>query len=190
MQHTIYKAFSIAAYEKEEQWLNELSAKGMQLVSVGFCRYTFEEGEPGEYAYRLELLEHRAGHPESVAYIRFMEEMGVKHVATYLRWVYFRKKKDGEAFDIYSDLDSKIKHYDRIFSLAAAVFCLNLFAVILNADIHVVYFATNGRLHGSPFAGNAMLGSINLALSIILGIFMIRIYRRKKKLKYEKRYRE
>lgn len=189
MRHQIFKVFTIADYEKEEKWLNELSTKGLQLIEVGFCRYVFMDGTPGEYEYRLELLEHVPNHPESKAYFRFMEEMGITHVASYMRWAYFRKKADGEPFDIYSDLDSKIKHYGRIFSLAAIVSAINLFAVMLTAGMHVVFLVTKG-LHGIPFAGNAVISGINLALCVTLGIFSMQLYKRIEKLKNEKLIRE
>lgn len=32
MRHIVYKAFSIGAYEKEEKWLNEMSAKIIVIV--------------------------------------------------------------------------------------------------------------------------------------------------------------
>lgn len=51
-------------YEKEEIWLNEMAAKGLNLISVSFCRYGFEDGTPGEYNYRLELLDESPTHDE------------------------------------------------------------------------------------------------------------------------------
>ena len=69
MIKTVHKFFSLGSFEKEEQWLNAMSQKGYQLVHVGWCSYTFMEGEPGKYLYRLELLEEVPEHPESAAYI-------------------------------------------------------------------------------------------------------------------------
>ena len=62
MRHSIMKLFM--DYEKEEKWLNDMSAKGLQLVHYSFPRYTFEEGEPGEYTYRIQLLENIPSHLE------------------------------------------------------------------------------------------------------------------------------
>ena len=101
-------------YEKEEEWLNEMSAKGLALTDYSWCRYVFTDSLPGEYIYRIQLLENPPSHPASQKYLRFIEENGVEHIASYMRWVYFRKKASDGAFDIYSDIDSKIKHYQRI----------------------------------------------------------------------------
>lgn len=132
MRHVVYKYFSIGAYEKEEKWLNEMSAKGMQLVDVSFgIRYVFEEGISGEYIYRLELLENLPSNVESIAYLRFLEETGVEHVASYLRWVYLRKKASDGSFEIYSDIDSKIKHYKRICTFANVISILEIVLAII-----------------------------------------------------------
>ena len=115
MKHIVWKAYY--DYEKEEQYLNEMSAKGLALKGYSWCRYVFEDSPRGEYIYRLQLLEHAINHPESQTYIKFMEETGAEFVASYMKWVYFRKKSVDGAFNIYSDIDSKIKHYKRIRTL-------------------------------------------------------------------------
>jgi len=113
MKTYLWKFF--ADYEKEEKWLNEMAAKGLALTDYSTLRYTFEECEPGEYIYRIEYLENRGRHPETIHYIRFMEDSGIEHIATFRNtWVYFRKKAADGAFEIYSDIESRIRHYQRI----------------------------------------------------------------------------
>ena len=55
---TIYKLWFVWDYDKEERWLNEMASNGWALVDVGFCRYTFERSEPGEYSIRLEMRDY------------------------------------------------------------------------------------------------------------------------------------
>lgn len=81
MKHVVRKLF--ANFEKEEKWLNEMASKSLNLVDYSFGRYLFEEGTPGEYIYRIELLKEDPMHAESKAYINFMEDSGVECVATY-----------------------------------------------------------------------------------------------------------
>jgi hypothetical protein len=148
MRHTMHKLFFAWDFEKEEAWLNEMSAKGLQLVSVGFCKYQFEEGERGEYTYRLELLENLPSNPESVSYIRFLEETGVEHIGSVLRWVYFRKKAADGKFEIYSDIDSRIRHYRRILLIFFAVTPINIMNIfntlnsylVRDLPVYLVYF--------------------------------------------------
>lgn len=130
MRHTIWKTF--IDYEKEEKWLNSMSAKGFQLVHYSFLKYVFEEGKPGEYIYRIQLLENLPSHGESKAYIRFLEDLGVEMVGSQLRWVYFRKKAADGPFELYSDLESKIRHYAQICIMLGIIGGVNLFIGITN----------------------------------------------------------
>lgn len=123
-------------YEKEEKWLNEMSAKGYALVDYSFCRYVFTDCEPGEYIYRIELLENMPSHPMSKKYLSSMEENGIEHIASYVRWVYFRKKAADGAFDIHSDINSKISHYQRIQQLYAVVLFMGFANVIIGLSSH------------------------------------------------------
>jgi hypothetical protein len=81
---------------------------------------------PGAYQVRLELLENQLKHAESQQYLRFLEETGVEQVGHYFRWVYFRKKTADGAFDLYSDLESRIKHLKRIIALILPISLANL----------------------------------------------------------------
>lgn len=117
MKKVIHKIFWLWEFEKEERWLNQLSAQGLQLTDVSLYRYVFEEGQPGAYQYRLEMLDRRPEHPESQAYIRFMEDTGAEQIGSLNSWVYFRKRTTDGPFELFSDIDSRVKHLQRINSL-------------------------------------------------------------------------
>jgi hypothetical protein len=70
---TIRRMFFIWDFDKQTAWLNDMAKKGLNLHSVGFNRFDFAEGSPGEYCYRMEWLKQWPTRPESVSYIRFME---------------------------------------------------------------------------------------------------------------------
>lgn len=59
MSKVVYKAFPLWDWEKEAAWLNEMSRQGWQLCRVGWCRYEFEQGEPGRWQYQLEMLQKK-----------------------------------------------------------------------------------------------------------------------------------
>ena len=99
---TVRKWFWVWDFDKEERWLNEMALQGWVLDGVGFCTYHFKKCEPGEYAVRLEMR------PHDESYIAFMEETGAEFVGRFTMWIYFRKKVEDGAFDLYSDIDSKI----------------------------------------------------------------------------------
>ena len=102
MKKRVFKFYS--NYEKEEAWLNEMAASGWHCVDYLFGRYTFEKGEPGEYIYRIQLLEYYTNHAESVTYLGFLEDTGVEVIASHIRWVYLRKKAIEGPFELFSDL--------------------------------------------------------------------------------------
>lgn len=119
-------------FEKEEKWLNEMAAKGLHLVHYSIAKYVFEKGEPGEYIYRLELLDQLALHPESKAYIQFMGESGVECVSAYGRWVFFRKKASEGTFDLFTNNESLMAHYKKILVFMGTLGGINLLIAIMN----------------------------------------------------------
>ena len=174
MRKTIRKWFWVWDFDKEERWLNEMAAKGLALVSTGWCRYEFEDCLPGEYSIRLELLKKKPSHPESVKYMEFLEETGAEHVGTFASWVYLRKKTDDGEFQLFSDNDSRDRHLTRIIRLVGVVSGVNLYIGFYNLFLLCFW--------GS---GANLLGLINLALAV-LGLYGIaKLSRKRKMLKEE-----
>lgn len=185
MKQVVYKIFTIGQFEKEEKWINEMAAKGLMLKQIGLFRYVFEDGKPGEYCYRLELLDNVPSHPESIAYIRFMEETGVEHIGSWLRWVYFRKKASHGDFDLYSDLESQIKHYKRILSLGNIVAFINLFVALWEFSLGIKN--TPFQLSFNSFVH---LGIFNFVIAVIILYIITPIRKKIHELKKEKMIRE
>ncbi len=123
---TIRKWFWVWDFDKEERWLNEMALAGWLLVNVGLCSYTFERCEPGEYAVRLEM------HPADEAYIAFMQETGAQYIGRVIQWIYFSKKTEDGPFEIFSDLDSRINHLDRIARVLRVIGIANLLIGAMN----------------------------------------------------------
>lgn len=167
-------------FEREEKWINEMAEKGFNLAAYHFSTYTFEEGKPGGYLYRLELLENPPTHVESRAYIKFMEENGVELVDTYSRWVFFRKKAADGPFDIYTDYASRINHYKRILTLLGAVLILNLGAALGNIAIGIAL----GISRGIYF--NIYVSLFSWGIAAVLGMGFIKYLRKINKMKKDK----
>jgi hypothetical protein len=182
MRHVLLRYF--VNYEKEEIWLNEMSAKGLALTDFFFCRYSFVDSAPGEYIYRIELLEHTPVHPESIKYLNFMAESGAEHILSWFRWVYFRRKSESGSFDIYSDIDSRIAHYKRISML---MLCIGIMEFCIG--IGQIGFVLNSVLLGKPLAWY-LVNLFALVLTWSLGALLLSVWnsvrRKVKKLKQEK----
>ena len=174
MRTTIKKLFWVWEFDKEEKWLNEMAAKGLALISVGWCRYDFEDCEPGEYTFKLELLKEKPDHPESRKYIEFLESTGAEHVGSYLSWIYLRKKKELGEFELFSDLQSRIDHLSRMIRLLAILGAINLFAGLYNI---ILYF-----LIGEPVS---LLGLINIVILVFLTLGGSKLWRKREVLKKE-----
>lgn len=174
MKYTVWKTYF--DYEKEEKWLNEMSAKGMALVGYSPFRYVFEDCEPGEYSYKIQLLDNHPTSPEGIKYIKFLEDTGVEHVASHIRWVFLRKKTSEGNFKLFTDTKSKINHHYRIVTLWTPLCFLNLSIGIPNL--------IKGFSENSTFFKVGPL--LNIVVSIVLVVHIVRQLAKVKKLKKDK----
>ncbi|MBE5801898.1 MAG: DUF2812 domain-containing protein [Clostridiales bacterium] len=166
-RQVIRKWFWAWDFEKEEQWLNTMASSGWVLDKVSFCTYTFVRCEPGEYTVRLEMR-----NPDN-DYVSFMEETGAEYIGRIVQWIYFRKKTEHGRFDLFSDLDSRISHLDKIGKMMLAVGMANIVIGLANT--------LNPTIN---------LGWINLLLSALLMYGLGRIHGKKENLEKERMLRE
>jgi hypothetical protein len=179
MRKTVRKWIWAWEFEKEEKWLDEMSAQGWALDKVGFCRYEFVQCEPNEYVTRLEMLEEHVDSAKSREYIEFVESTGAEYIGHVVKWVYFRKKAADGGFDLYSDIDSRIKHVQRIIRLLAPLLCINL----LNS-INMV------NLTASESIVLKLLSVLVVAAEVLLAIGLIKLNGIKKRLEAERQLHE
>ena len=169
MKKIIHKAYW--NYEKEEQWLNNLAAKGLALTDYSWMRYAFEETKPGEYIYQIELLEKFPGNPESEMYLRFLEDSGVEVVASYMKWVYLRKKAADGPFAIYTDYASKLRYLKRVRLFWTGLLILEFTAGLMNLGI-CLFYLIESQLHvlnDFPWM-NLVSGSLCTGIGIVFFI--------------------
>ncbi|MBQ1477818.1 MAG: DUF2812 domain-containing protein [Erysipelotrichaceae bacterium] len=108
MTEKVWKWFWVWDFEKEEKWLQKMADEGWALCRAGFCNYTFEKCEPGEYNIRLEMRSNDSSYQE------FLEEIGAEDVGQVFKWSYYRRKSELGEFDLFSDIDSRLEHLHRI----------------------------------------------------------------------------
>lgn len=163
---TVRRWFWVWEFEKEERWLNTMALEGWTLDKVGFCKYEFIRTEGGAYTVRLEMREKDAD------YTAFMEETGAECIGRVVSWNYYRKKAELGAFDLFSDLDSRITHLDRIGKALLAIGLANIAIGIANT-FNVGHF-----------------GWVNLLCACLLMYGLGRIHGKKESLKLERELRE
>ena len=174
MRRIIHKWFWVWNFDKEEQWLNEMAAKGLCLVSTGFCKYEFEDCLPGEYQIRMQLLDKLPHHPESQKYIEFLEDTGAEQVGSFTRWVFFRTKASLGDFNLFSDNASRVKYLTSMLSFITLVVALNLLIGLENLAIAML----------TGFPGN-YLGFINLAIGLFGLPGTIKLWKKRNRIKKE-----
>ena len=99
--------------EKEAAWLNKMSQQGWHFQSVhGLCNYTFERGEPTDFAYQLDFVDSEK---DMDNYLQMFEDAGWDYLGKMGRWQYFRQEARGGAQPrIYTDNASKVAMYQRV----------------------------------------------------------------------------
>lgn len=102
---------------KEETWLRDMARQGWHLTSLGVPGfYTFRRGHPQDIFYRLDFITSRQ-RQDFEEYRQLFEDAGWEHIGTMSGWQYFRKPAEaGGASEIYTDAESKIQKYYRLFS--------------------------------------------------------------------------
>lgn len=113
-------------FEKQERWLNAMAAEGWVLDGVGFATYYFVRSEPGEYIIRLEMRD------ADEEYSSFMAELGSEFVDNFFMWQYYRRKAEYGAFDLYSDIDSRLEHLNRISRVLKIIGFANIIIGVVN----------------------------------------------------------
>lgn len=159
----IYKWFWVWDFEKEERWLNQMAMEGWALVSVGFSKYIFERCQPGDYIIRLEM------HDADSEYISFMNELGAEYLGNVFKWMYLRRKAQFGEFDVFSDIDSRIRHIDNISKLLTIVCTFNLIVGVTNS-----------------FNPVAPIGFINLLAAALLAYGIGRLHGKKESLQKDR----
>jgi hypothetical protein len=134
---TIKRFFFSWQFAEAEQWLNEKSAEGLHLIGTGTkFRWFFEEGEPNEYIYRIEISKDSPKGAKNAPYLALVAETGAELVSSRNGlWIAFRKRSSDGEFELFSDLDSKIAHLKRFtlsfLPIGIGCFCSGLSNIVI-----------------------------------------------------------
>lgn len=173
----VWRYYNIAEYEQEEQWINEMAKEGWQLTAIGLCRYIFRRGTPGEYIYKLDVVERTASDEVKESYFNFLTECGIRVVGEFKDWIYLQKRAADGPFDMKDDTYAKLRTVNKVYSFAVRTLCklLKIFA-------GVVIICSLGQMLSSNYAiqelfRGIMLGSSTSAI-VVLAILWVPILRK------------
>jgi len=170
----VWRFYNIAEYEKEEQWINEMAKEGWQLTAIGFCRYIFRRGTPGEYIYKLDVVERTASDEVRESYFNFLTDCGIRVVGEFKDWLFLQKKAADGPFDMKDDTYAKLRTVNKVYSFAVRTLCklLKIFAIIV-IICAVGHTLTSNYAIKDLFEG-IMIGSSTSAI-VVLAILWVRI---------------
>lgn len=115
--------------DKETEWLNEMAERGYAMTGFFANFYTFDECAQGQYIYQIDFSTE-FGHVHS-AYREFMQETGVEIICIWGFWVFLRKRAAEGPFELYTDVESTIDHYNKIRRTFKAIIILELICLLL-----------------------------------------------------------
>lgn len=157
--------------DKEEQWINTMSQKGWHLKKFFTFFYKFEQGTPGQYIYRNEMLDNK----NSAEYIHFLEESNIEVVHRCFNWIYVRKPAIEGPFELYSDSTSKLVYINRLLSVFTLLTILNFICAIINVEL---FFNEGSQVNGT-------VSLLNIFVVILFSVPLSSYYKRRKSLKNE-----
>ena len=115
-----------------------------------------------------------------------MAENGVERVASWIRWVYFRKRASDGPFDIYSDIGSRIAHYKRIAMLWLPIMLCEIMLGFSNLSQGLDYMGMTGHEPVYQFVMGIVLLGLGAAIFFAWNSLRLKI----KRLRQEKTLRE
>lgn len=141
----VWRFWTIAEYEQEEQWINEMARDGWALTAVGFCRFIFRRTRPGEFIYKLDMVERTTQDEVKESYFNFLTECGIRIVGEYKDWIYLQKRAADGPFDMKNDTYAKLRKVNKIYSFAIRTICrlLRIFMVQIMIFSMVELFVEN-----------------------------------------------
>ena len=92
-----------------------MAAKGLWFSHYILTAYRFQEIKTAEYTYRIQFM--NKSHSEQQEYAPFIEASGIELVQRYGPWLFLRKKTVDGPFELFSDNESKMKHYQQMLIL-------------------------------------------------------------------------
>ena len=128
---TELKWFDITEYDKEQDYLRRMHAKGWRLKSISFPGfYRFETCEPEEVVYQLDYNQDRK--KDMAGYVQMYRDCGWEYLCDFMDYSYFRKPVSvmQSEEEIFNDDASKLDMLERVYKGRMVPLLIIFFAVI------------------------------------------------------------
>ena len=144
---TTLRYFTIAEWEKEQEYLRREHNKGWKFTGVtlpGF--YHFEKCQPEDVVYQLDYNPEGTDHKEE--YVQMFQDCGWEYITDFVGYSYFRKavsQMRGHE-EIFCDTQSRLDMIKRVFK-GRMVPLIIIFFFSLSPDLLSPMDRYTGRLH-------------------------------------------
>lgn len=179
------------SFEKEEAWLEEMSARGLHLIKAPGLFYTFAKGQPKQRIYKMDFR-IALKKAEREEYLNLFADSGWTYIPAGMSSTsfYFFSPADESGKDIFSDGVSKAQQHLRYAQAMLYTFLiafLPYLSLYLSGSIRVqdVGYKTPGLwsmsganfighfLFETPFVVLRLLGYFFPLLMLLLGLFFL-----------------
>lgn len=106
---TCWRFYWIADYDREERWLNEMAAAGWNFVRTDGFRFVFRKGTPGEFCYKIDLMERNGDDCVREEYFNFLTDCGNRIVCEYKDWLYLQRAAADGPFEAAEDAYARLR---------------------------------------------------------------------------------
>ncbi|MBM6775297.1 DUF2812 domain-containing protein [Olsenella profusa] len=114
---TTFKCFTIAAWDREQEYLRREHRAGWELERIDFANlYRFRRCEPADVVYQLDYNPEGLAHADE--YVQMFADLGWEHVLDYAGYSYFRKpvaQMCAADEEIFCDDASRLELLRRVF---------------------------------------------------------------------------
>ena len=130
---TVWRFYTIADYDREERWLNDMAAAGWNFVRTNGVRFVFRKGTPGEFRYKIDLAERTADDRVQEEYYNFLTDCGLRIVCDFKEFIYLQKPTAEGPFDAADDTYARLRVLNKAYDCSLRMVCrlLRLFTVLL-----------------------------------------------------------
>ena len=135
----VFRMFTIADYDKEEEFLREQHKAGYKFVRFQFPGfYYFEACEPEDVVYQLDFNDN-IRKQDKADYLQLYKDTGWEYMFDVFEWSYFRKSASLEEEEptIFTDKESKIELINRVFKRRMLPIIIVFFCCIIPEIIYM-----------------------------------------------------
>ena len=156
-------------FDKEEQWLNDMVAKGWDFYRTSGVIYRFKKCTPGEYIYQIDFKEKKSK-DEVADYISFRSSCEDQLAHQWKSKIYWKRNAAAGPFEAENNIAAKLRLTNKAFQ-----FHLNSFIglTLIAAFAFLVLMPLGRHLSGCCFAKWLTDFSTGLTYGILAAILLI-----------------